>query len=79
MMQGYLAHLIEEMLWFSIYIPRMTIEKDKKTIIYKKDNSGAILMMNLEMISILIIQLWIDIFQKQTNLTKHKKNCKKNF
>lgn len=39
MMQGYLAHLIEDMLWFSIYIPRMTIEKDKKTIIYKKDNS----------------------------------------
>ena len=34
MMQGYLAHLIEDMLWFSIYIPRMTIEKDKKTIIY---------------------------------------------
>lgn len=39
MMQGYLAHLIEDMLWFSIYIPKMTIEKDKKTIIYKKDNS----------------------------------------
>lgn len=39
MIQGYLAHLIEDMLWFSIYIPRMTIEKDKKTIIYKKDNS----------------------------------------
>ena len=39
MMQGYLAHLIEDMIWFSIYIPRMTIEKDKKTIIYKKDNS----------------------------------------
>ena len=39
MMQGYLAHFIEDMLWFSIYIPRMTIEKDKKTIIYKKDNS----------------------------------------
>ena len=39
MMQGYLAHLIEDMLWFSIYIPRMAIEKDKKTIIYKKDNS----------------------------------------
>ena len=30
MMQGYLAHLIEDMLWFSIYIPRMAIEKDKK-------------------------------------------------
>lgn len=39
MMQGYLAHLIEDMLWFSIYIPKMTIEKDKKNIIYKKDNS----------------------------------------
>lgn len=39
MMQGYLAHLIEDMIWFSIYIPKMTIEKDKKTIIYKKDNS----------------------------------------
>lgn len=39
MMQGYLAHLIEDMLWFSIYIPKMAIEKDKKTIIYKKDNS----------------------------------------
>lgn len=39
MMQGYLAHLIEDMLWFSIYIPKMIIEKDKKTIIYKKDNS----------------------------------------
>ena len=39
MMQGYLAHLIEDMLWFSIYIPKMATEKDKKTIIYKKDNS----------------------------------------
>ena len=39
MQQGYLAHLIEDMLWFSIYIPRIAIERDKKTIIYKKDGS----------------------------------------
>lgn len=61
MMQGYLAHLIEDMLWFSIYIPRMTIEKDKKLLFIKRIIL-CILMMNLEMISILIIQLWIDIF-----------------
>lgn len=38
MMQGYLSHLIEDMLWFSIYIPRITT-KDNENIIYKKDNS----------------------------------------
>lgn len=38
MMQGYLAHLIEDMLWFSIYIPKISV-KDNKNIIYTKDNS----------------------------------------
>lgn len=38
MMQGYLAHLIEDMLWFSVYIPKISV-KDNKNIIYTKDNS----------------------------------------
>lgn len=38
MLQGYISHLIEDMLWFSIYIPKMTSKSDEK-IIFRKDNS----------------------------------------
>lgn len=38
MMQGYISHLIEDMIWFSTCIPYMTDKKDDK-IIFKKDNS----------------------------------------
>lgn len=38
MMQGYVSHLIEDMLWFSVYIPSIATKKDGK-IIFNKDNS----------------------------------------
>lgn len=38
MMQGYVAHLIEDMLWFSVYIPSIATKSDGK-IIFNKDNS----------------------------------------
>lgn len=38
-LQGYLAHLIEDMIWYSISIPKMAIKKENTTIIYTKDNS----------------------------------------
>ena len=38
MMQGYIAHLIEDMIWFSSCIPHMTLKKGNE-IIFKKDNS----------------------------------------
>lgn len=39
MLQGYVAHLIEDMLWFSVYVPKIATEKDKNTFVLKKDNS----------------------------------------
>ena len=39
MMQGYLAHLIEDMLWFSVYMPKIVLKYDKDTYILKKDSS----------------------------------------
>lgn len=39
MMQGYLAHLIEDMLWFSVYIPKFILNYDEDTYILKKDSS----------------------------------------
>ena len=38
MMQGYISHLIEDMIWFSTCIPHMTSKKGDK-IIFKQDNS----------------------------------------
>ena len=38
MMQGYVSHLIEDMLWFCVYIPSIATKKDGK-IIFNKDNS----------------------------------------
>ena len=38
MMQGYVSHLIEDMLWFSVYIPSIATKSDGK-IIFNKDNS----------------------------------------
>ena len=38
MIQGYVSHLIEDMLWFSVYIPSIATKKDGK-IIFNKDNS----------------------------------------
>ncbi len=39
MLQGYLAHLIEDMIWYSISIPNMAIKRDDKIVLYTKDNS----------------------------------------
>ena len=39
MLQGYLAHLIEDMIWYSISIPNMAIKRDDQTVLYTKDNS----------------------------------------
>lgn len=39
MLQGYLAHLIEDMIWYSISIPNMAIKRDAQTVLYTKDNS----------------------------------------
>lgn len=39
MMQGYLAHLIEDMLWLSIYLPKIALKYDNDTVILKKDSS----------------------------------------
>ena len=39
MLQGYLAHLIEDMLWFSVYLPKIAVHKDNNTFILKKNNS----------------------------------------
>lgn len=38
-LQGYLAHLIEDMIWYSISIPKMVRKKEDKTVIYTKDDS----------------------------------------
>ena len=38
-LQGYLAHLIEDMIWYSISIPNMAIKKENETVMYTKDNS----------------------------------------
>ena len=39
MLQGYLSHLIEDMLWFSVYLPKIASHPDDYTYILKKNNS----------------------------------------
>lgn len=39
MLQGYLSHLIEDMLWFSVYLPKIASHPDDDTYILKKNNS----------------------------------------